>query len=175
MRPLILTIVFLIATSVVGLLVFFLMASPSEALPPEPQTDPVPAPESEAKGGNSTIAVEMSDIRNSNGEIKITLFNTGDGYPEDVKSVLGYEYAEIVDGKASCTFDGLVPGTYAIIILHDEDKDGDMTSNRIGVPKEGVGVSNNAKMKFGPPKWKDSKFEVTEGTVKQNIKMTYFF
>jgi uncharacterized protein (DUF2141 family) len=179
MRAFAFVLAFVVAIGVVFAYLFLSEEESSGETPRVTNADGDPTaelvPEFQADEGNSTITIEVTDIRNANGEVKLTLFDTDDGYPRDTKSVAEYAYAEIVDGKASASFEGIAAGTYAIIILHDEDKDGDMTSNKIGVPKEGVGVSNNAKMKFGPPKWKDSKFQVPEGTITQNIKMTYFF
>jgi len=176
MRKALLVLAAFVAMGVIGV---FLLASDG---PDEPPVPPVvnsdgtlsSPPEFQADEGNSSITVDMSDIRNSDGNVKITLFDTSEGYPEDTGSVAEYAYSDIVDGKASCKFEGIAAGTYAIIILHDEDQDGDMTFNAVGIPKEGVGVSNNAKMKFGPPKWEDSKFEVPESGATQSIKMTYF-
>jgi uncharacterized protein (DUF2141 family) len=42
-------------------------------------------------------------------------------------------------------FDGLVPGQYGIALLHDENKNDKMDSNRFGFPREGYGVSNNPR------------------------------
>jgi uncharacterized protein (DUF2141 family) len=179
MRVLTFVFAFVIAGGVVFAYLFLSRGESPDKAPPVTSADLEPGsnsvPEFQADEGNSAINIEMTEIRNADGEVKLTLFDTDDGYPEDKKSVAEYAFAEIVDGKASASFEGIAAGTYAIIILHDEDKDGDMTFNKLGVPREGVGVSNNAKMSFGPPKWKASKFEVPEGTVTQNIKMTYFF
>jgi uncharacterized protein (DUF2141 family) len=35
------------------------------------------------------------------------------------------------------------PGTYAVSVQHDADDDGKLKTNFIGMPKEGVGISNN--------------------------------
>ncbi|MBK7290922.1 MAG: DUF2141 domain-containing protein [Chitinophagaceae bacterium] len=39
----------------------------------------------------------------------------------------------------------------SIAILHDENDDGKMNSNFLGLPKEGYGFSNNVMGNFGPP------------------------
>ena len=40
----------------------------------------------------------------------------------------------------------LPPGEYAIFVAHDKNSDGEVNLNFLGIPKEGIGVSQN---KFG--------------------------
>jgi len=53
-------------------------------------------------------------------------------------------------------------GEYGISVFHDIDADGELDTNLIGIPKEPTGFSNNAKGKFGPPKYEQVKFSFTE-------------
>jgi uncharacterized protein (DUF2141 family) len=64
-------------------------------------------------------------------------------------------------------------GTYAISAFHDENNDKKVNSNFIGIPKEGIGVSNNAKGSFGPPKFDDAKFEFTQSDQSVGISLNY--
>jgi len=64
------------------------------------------------------------------------------------------------------TLELLLPaGEYALSIFQDVNDDGKLARNFIGLPKEPAGLSNNLRPRFGPPKYKDAKFEVTVGTV----------
>ncbi|MFN6946440.1 MAG: DUF2141 domain-containing protein, partial [Cytophagaceae bacterium] len=58
-------------------------------------------------------------------------------------------------------------------LLHDENKNDKSDSNWIGMPKEGIAASNNAKGSFGPPKFKTAQFKLGKEQVVQNIKMIY--
>ena len=55
-------------------------------------------------------------------------------------------------------------------ILYKNDN-GKMDTNFLGIPKEPVAISNNAKGKFGPPKYKDAKFMIS--TSPTNIKIKF--
>jgi uncharacterized protein (DUF2141 family) len=55
-------------------------------------------------------------------------------------------------------FPSVASGTYAVALFHDENGDGKLDKNLIGLPAEGVGVSNNKFRSFGPPRWEDAKF-----------------
>ncbi len=51
-------------------------------------------------------------------------------------------------------------GNYGIAVLHDENKNGKMDKNFVGIPQEPYGFSNNVRVTFGPPTWEKSKFVV---------------
>ena len=59
------------------------------------------------------------------------------------------------------TFEDVKPGTYAIMVLHDENENFRMDYELSGMPKENYGMSNNP-MSFGPPQFDDAKFEMGE-------------
>ena len=60
--------------------------------------------------------------------------------------------------KATAIID--VPfGEYAIAGFQDLDGNGVLSGNFLGIPKEPVGFSGDAKVKFGPPKWNDAVFQ----------------
>ena len=46
-------------------------------------------------------------------------------------------------------------------MFHDENANGKIDRNFVGIPKEGYGTSNDAKGFMGPPKYEDAKFELT--------------
>jgi uncharacterized protein (DUF2141 family) len=78
--------------------------------------------------------------------------------------------AEIKDGKATVTFTDVVPGTYAITLLHDLNGNKRMDYDANGMPTEMYGVSNNV-MSMGPPMWSDAKFEVDGEPLTLDIRM----
>ena len=79
----------------------------------------------------------------------------------------------ISDGHASCIFDNAAPGKYAVSVFHDENSNGKMDTNFVGMPKEGVGASNNAKGHFGPPKFDAAAFHFSGGRLDLKITITY--
>ncbi len=82
------------------------------------------------------------------------------------------EIAKIFNQRVAITFTDIPNGTYTISVFHDENEDGEINTNFLCIPKESYGASNNAPSNFGPPKWKDAKFEVKNGqTVKQKIRL----
>ena len=49
--------------------------------------------------------------------------------------------------------------------FHDVNENGKMDTNFIGIPKEPIGISNNAKGFMGPPKFNNAKFLLNKNTV----------
>jgi uncharacterized protein (DUF2141 family) len=49
-------------------------------------------------------------------------------------------------------------GEYAIKIYHDENGNDELDTNFLGIPKEGVGFSNNPSARFGEPGFDEAKF-----------------
>lgn len=78
---------------------------------------------------------------------------------------------KISNGRYTVTFKAVHDGTYAISSFNDENGNGKLDTNFLGIPKEGTGASNNAPANFGPPKWADAKFEGKGKAIKQSIKL----
>ncbi len=65
---------------------------------------------------------------------------------------------KISNKKATAIID-LPFGEYAIAGFQDLDGNGILSGNFLGIPREPVGFSGGAKVRFGPPKWNDAVFQ----------------
>jgi uncharacterized protein (DUF2141 family) len=119
------------------------------------------------------IDVEITGLHSDKGQIRCALFASSDGFPKDSGKAVAHTSTTISGGHASCGFDGLAPGTYAISVFHDENGNGKLDTNFIGMPREGVGSSNNVKPHFGPPKFKDAAFPFSGSPLRLEITMIY--
>lgn len=121
-----------------------------------------------------TITLHVRGLRNSNGNVYAGLYNRAGGFPTTRDGwIRGEVTTDIVSGRATLTFRDMPSGTYAIAVFHDENSNDDLDTNWIGIPKEGVGASNDANGRLGPPKWKDAKFSVAQDT-RTTAKMKYY-
>ncbi|MDT0685078.1 DUF2141 domain-containing protein [Autumnicola psychrophila] len=117
----------------------------------------------------NSIEIEISKFESDKGSVFVALHNTEDSF---LKKAFLSEESEIKGDKVVLQFSDVPDGIYAISLFHDEDGNREMNTNFIGMPKENYGVSNNAPANFGPPKWKDAKFEVNNGEmVRQEIEL----
>ena len=120
-----------------------------------------------------TLVVEMTGFRNDQGNVSVALFNQGQAYPKSPDKAVAIIYSRIVNKKASATFDQLPAGEYAVSVYHDENNNKKMDTNIFGIPKEGVGASNDARGHFGPPKYQDAKFYFDGTTKSISIRIVY--
>ncbi len=60
----------------------------------------------------------------------------------------------------SVSFKDLAEGEYAVSLFVDENSNGKMDSNAIGIPTEPFAFSNDAFGSFGPPSFEQAKFSV---------------
>jgi len=119
------------------------------------------------------ISVVINDLRNSKGKCIVYLYNNENGFPSNPKKALKTIASEISNGKAQVTFDNVVSGTYAISVLHDENSNGVMDKNFMGMPKEGYGVSNNNYYKLKAATFEESKFSINGNEKKIIINCHY--
>lgn len=118
--------------------------------------------------GSLTITVD--GIRNSRGALLACVFRDKAGFPTCQKSKTAIRQRLAIGGAAmTVRFPDLAPGVYAVTVQHDEDGDGKLKTNFIGIPKEGVGVSNNPG---GIPNWGKAVFRV-RGAANIAVTMRY--
>ncbi len=128
-----------------------------------------------AQSAELTIVVE--GLRSTRGALHIALFDSGKGFPMEAASAVARQSLILAtrptDQPIRVVFKNLPEKKYAVCILHDEDSDGKLKTNFIGIPKEGVGVSNNAKGLLGPPKFEAAVFTLT-GPLTISVTVSYF-
>jgi uncharacterized protein (DUF2141 family) len=122
---------------------------------------------------NGTLTVTLLKFRNDLGQTGVALYNKEEAFPKHPDKAVKIIYAPIRDQKAVVVFESLPPGEYAISVFHDENKNGKMDANFLGIPKEGVGASNNARGHLGPPSYKDAKFNFNGGVQSISINIVY--
>jgi uncharacterized protein (DUF2141 family) len=107
-------------------------------------------------------------------DLSVCLWSDNKGFPDCSKSA-STQNRNVPARSAgrSIVFGGLKPGTYAVSVLHDENANGRLETNFVGIPREGAGISNNALPKFSAPRFKDAAFQL-RGDTAQDIRMGYY-
>ena len=128
-----------------------------------------------ADPARSTLSADVRSLRSEKGRVGCALYGSERGFPKDRDAALETRWCDIASDKtASCQFDDVVAGTYAIACFHDENNNGKLDTNLLGIPTEGVGVSNDAKGFMGPPKFKDAAFSYGATPSYVPIHVAYF-
>jgi uncharacterized protein (DUF2141 family) len=127
-----------------------------------------------ALAAGSQLTVDVSGLRNHKGQVCVSLFNAGRGFPDNPSAAVAAQCVQTQGGVAQVTFSSLRGGSYAVAVLHDENNDGKANRNALGIPKEGFGFSRNPVLRFGPPKFGEASFVVAGPTVETRIQVSYF-
>lgn len=138
--------------------------------------DPAPAQAASARAaaGTAQLTIEMSGFRNDRGFAAVALFTSSAGFPDKADKAARRIEVAIKGGKASAVVRGLPAGTYAVAVLHDEDRNHKMKTGLMGIPKEGYGASRDARGRFGPPTFDDARLGLrARQSLRTAIKMTY--
>lgn len=122
---------------------------------------------------DGVIRVEVSGLRNDNGKVQCALFSSAAGFPKNADQAVARVTAHISQGRAACEFSAVAPGTYAVSVFHDANGNGKMDTNWMGMPREGVGASNNPKSRFGPPSFNSAAVRFTGGRLELKITIHY--
>ena len=73
------------------------------------------------------------------------------------------------------TFDFIISdvssGSYALILFDDLNGNRFLDKNLLGIPLEPVGASNNPSYRFGPPRFDECLFELSEPLARVLIKV----
>ncbi|MBT4518768.1 MAG: DUF2141 domain-containing protein [Halieaceae bacterium] len=105
----------------------------------------------------ATLRINVKGITVIEGHLMVVLCRGEESYNSG-KSPLSSRLS-VDSEEAVVIFENIEDGEYAAKIFHDENDNGKLDTNFVGFPKEGYGFSNNGG-KFGPPKYKDARFEV---------------
>lgn len=81
--------------------------------------------------------------------------------------------ARAVKGTTTITVTGLPPGDYAVQAYYDQNGNNKLDRGLFGIPKEGVGFSNDAPIRLSPPKWTDAVFSLV-GDKRITLRLRYF-
>jgi uncharacterized protein (DUF2141 family) len=140
----------------------------------EAGADPAPTPAAPVAAGTAQLVIEMSGFRNDKGVAAVALFTSSAGFPDKADKAARRMEVAIKGGRARAVVRGLPAGTYAVAVLHDEDRNHKMKTGLMGIPKEGYGASRDARGRFGPPKFDDARLGLRAGQAGRTaIKMTY--
>ena len=113
-----------------------------------------------------TVTVTIENVLNDEGTVLASL-HTSDTFMRGGGIVDLAEMAK--KGPITLTFENVIPGTYAVMAMHDANDNKRMDYESNGMPKESYGMSGN-DMAMGPPNFDMAKFEVNGEDLNLNIR-----
>jgi len=121
---------------------------------------------------SATVFVSIADLKSAEGQLIVCLWSeranfptcrAGDGVPRHVFPITGTAMRIALPIPRA--------GRYAVTIIHDANRNGRLGQNFIGMPTEGVGVSNNPG---GMPRFNASLVDLAPGSA-ITVRMRYLF
>lgn len=103
------------------------------------------------------LTVSLHDARTQDGRFQVALVDAG-GYAGSAAPVAARELAP-AGAVTRVTFDGVPAGRYALMVIHDENGNGTLDTNLVGMPVEGYGFSNNPRV-MRKPTFEEAAFDV---------------
>ena len=117
------------------------------------------------------LSVVFKGVKNSKGKILVWLFNSEEGFPTNPKAAMKSISVTLAESAVPrVEILDLPPGFYAVAAAHDENDNQKLDTNFIGIPREGVAASRDAKGGMGPPKFRDAVLEISEN---KEIEVTF--
>lgn len=123
-----------------------------------------------AADGTATLTVDITGFEPSRGTALVQLSSTEEQFVGKSKP-LQRKAVPVAGGKAKVTFEGLPFGEYAISVAHDEDDNGKLNTNMIGIPREAFGFSRNPVVRTGRPKFEAVKFPIDRSDTTIQVKV----
>ena len=123
--------------------------------------------------GSGTLELEIGGFRNNHGQALIYLYPNATGFPETEAPEVRKFAREIVAQRVDLRIDNLPYHAYALAVLHDENRNGQMDKNLLGFPLEGFGFSRNPTHLFGPPSFSETRFLMLGPRQHQGIILQY--
>lgn len=124
--------------------------------------------------GLQPVTLVLSGLSPNEGPLWVTVFSGKKAWLKDALKELEFPREVTADTQVQEVQFQLGPGEYGLSVYHDLDSDGELKTNFIGIPREPVGMSNNAAASFGPPKYKDARFVVADQPLTLEITLAEF-
>ena len=121
-----------------------------------------------------TLKLEISGLRNNKGFVLIAIFNSELGFPDKKELAVKKIRIPAQAGIISYDVNDLVPGTYALALIHDENDNQRLDTGLFGFPKEGFCFSKGAMGTFGPPSFQAASFVHKAPNSSQKLLLKYW-
>ncbi len=124
---------------------------------------------SEADAGEP-ITVTISNVRAAKGDLLVGLYDSKRNFAK--RPLRQSPKIRLTSsGTVRATIPNVPPGTYAIVVLHDVNKNGKLDKSPVGMPKEPFGFSNNPPIPRGMPAYSACTFTMGTSPKKMSIRL----
>lgn len=108
----------------------------------------------------SSIALVIDNLQTRHGNIHIAVYDTEEKFVKSLTPFRLKVHETPAEGHLLLQLDSLPYGRYALAVYHDENGNGGLDKNLLGIPKEPYGFSNNPRAKWSAPTYEETSFEL---------------
>ncbi|MBK3735755.1 uncharacterized protein (DUF2141 family) [Azospirillum brasilense] len=119
----------------------------------------------------AALTVTVQGVRNGDGQIVLAVCEES-AYPAGRCAFRITVPA--AEGAVRVAVPDVPAGTYALRAYHDENGNGQLDRNLLGVPREGFGFGNDAPVLLAPPGFRDAAVTVGEDDVETALTLRYW-
>ncbi len=109
------------------------------------------------------VTLAAKDVQSSAGVVGFVLFSSPAGWPNDLAKAYKNDAVPAKPGLVELKLSGLAPGKYAVVALHDENKNKKLDKKGSGRPKEGWAMSRDPKVGLKTPKFDAAALDIQCG------------
>lgn len=106
--------------------------------------------------GRGDLTVELTGLKSDAGSVVFAMWSGPENWLGD--GAVREGSAPIENGVSHIRIESLPYGEYAISAFHDVNANQKLDTGFFRIPKEPIGTSNDAKVRFGPPRYDDARF-----------------
>jgi len=108
---------------------------------------------------NHQLEIAVTLPENTSGKLYLVIYDNKDDFLGEKGELSVYDLAELRD-HPTIKINQVKEGTYAFVAFIDENNNGIMDKNRLGIPKEPIGFSVSKMGLFGPPSFKKASYQI---------------
>lgn len=124
-----------------------------------------------AQAEPGAVAITVTGVRSTAGHVLVALCDRATFLRETCRYSAR---ARAATGAVTIRLGGVPPGTYAVQAYQDENDNGKIDRSLLGLPMEGIGFSNGARMRFGPPSFDDAAVTIGPDGGSVELGLTYY-
>ena len=120
------------------------------------------------------LAIEIRGVRSGDGRLFVAVHGseTSATFPAGDGMVAGLNQRASA-GTLRFVLRDLPPGRYAVNAFHDENDNGELDTNLVGIPSEGYGFANDPGAAFGPPDFEAAAVTVGDTSEAAVLTLSY--
>jgi uncharacterized protein (DUF2141 family) len=119
-----------------------------------------------AQAGELTVTI--SDIRSNKGQLLVAVMSSDAAWNDQAKPV-AVRKLPATESPMVLKLE-LPAGSYAVQVLHDENDNGKLDANLMGIPTEGYGFSNNPQV-MRRAHFDEARFDISEAPAAITVRL----